>query len=419
MRKFVLAAFLAAGLVCNAAADISEYRHHFDVKMDMDLSSLDKYIDKIKKAAKVYDKGYESRFYIGNKFNKDFSRVIKAYGSSESRIKTSYEDDLLEMILMLPKEMYQYIGPMLHEVPTMPEKILNLPGIKETKNKFPEDIAEKYKGMEDIEFLSPALYVALMPQMWEKQKQDLDRPESIPAAKPKKPVFLPDYLKEKADSPLPQAEKKPASADARVKNTPADMSRRTLYPNLTSPLTTSDAEAFIATLDQINEWGRQNNMQNSMAVIRAGFLLNLIEADAEKPLQQSTLKDMVNPCQNLVLKTRIAGVYHSFGAVVAKDGFTPEEWAYTCDKTLKAFRVAEANHAMAYAIRFHRRGYYDRYYEMLPLKWQQGMRQTEAALVQMYSALKEDVSAIKPIKKKIRQKLVENDDLLLTTPIIY
>ena len=114
------------------------------------------------------------------------------------------------------------------------------------------------------------------------------------------------------------------------------MSRRTLYPNLTSPLTTSDAEAFIATLDQINEWGRQNNMQNSMAVIRAGFLLNLIEADAEKPLQQSTLKDMVNPCQNLVLKTRIAGVYHSFGAVVAKDGFTPEEWAYTCDKTLKS-----------------------------------------------------------------------------------
>lgn len=419
MHKIILIVFLILGLSCNVRADVSEYRHHFDVKMDMDLFNLDKYIAEIKKLARVYDKGYESRFYMGNTFNKEFSRVIRAYGSSESRIKTDYEDDLLEMILMLPKDMYQYIGPMLHEVPTMPEKILNLPGIKETKNQFPKDIAEKYKAIEDIEFLSPALYIALMPQMWERKKQDLDKPESVSAAKPEKPVFLPNYLLKKNDSPQPQAEKKPVSADIRVKNKPADMSRRTLYSSLTSSLTTKDAEAFLSTLDRINEWGAKDNEQNNMAIIRAGFLLNFMEKDNDNPLQQSTLRDMVNPCQNLVLKTRIAGIYRSFSTIVAKEGFTPEEWAYTCDKTIKAFRVAKANHAMAYAVRFHRRGYYERYYKMLPAKWQKGMQETEAAIVAMYSALKEDVRAVKPIEEKIRKKLVENNELLLTTPIIY
>lgn len=419
MLKIILTVFFVLGFIGNVKADISEYRHSFDVKMDMDISDLGKYIEKIRKMAQVYDKGYESRFYMGNKFNKEFSRVIKTYGASEGRLKTSYEDDLLEMILMLPKEMYQYIGPMLHEVPTMPEKILNLPGIKETKNKFPEDIADKYKGIEDIEFLSPSLYIVLMPQMWEKKRQDLDKPENIPAIKPKTPMFLPDYLKNNDSSSIPQAEKKPSSANAKAGKNPVNMERRTIFPSLTSPLTTKDAEAVLVTFDKINEWGRQNNMKNSMAIIRAGFLLNMIEKDGANPLQQSELKDLVNPCQNLVLKTRIGGVYHSFSKIVAQEGFTPEEWAYTCDKTIKAFRAAKANHAMAYAVRFHRNGYYDKYYKMLPPKWQQGMRETEAAIVAMYAVLKEDVNAVKPIEEKIRKKLVENGEMLLTTPIIY
>ena len=43
----------------------------------------------------------------------------------------------------------------------------------------------------------------------------------------------------------------------------------------------------------------------------------------------------------------------------------------------------------------------------------------EAAIVAMYSVLKEDVMAVKPIEEKIHQKLIENSEMLLTTPIIY
>ena len=62
------------------------------------------------------------------------------------------------MIQSLPKQYYPYIGPYLHTVPNMSPKILNLPGIKETKNQFPERIAPQLKDIPNLEFLSPYLY---------------------------------------------------------------------------------------------------------------------------------------------------------------------------------------------------------------------------------------------------------------------
>ena len=63
---------------------------------------------------------------------------------------------LKEKMLLLEnmhKEYYQYIGPYLHTVPTISEKVLNMPGIKETKNKFPTRIAPQVADIEDIEIV--------------------------------------------------------------------------------------------------------------------------------------------------------------------------------------------------------------------------------------------------------------------------
>lgn len=51
------------------------------------------------------------------------------------------------------------------------------------------------------------------------------------------------------------------------------------------------------------------------------------------------LKDLVHPCQRLVQKIRMQGMEGEFAKIVAGEGFNPEEWAYTCDKTIKAYRV--------------------------------------------------------------------------------
>lgn len=405
----------------SAVAKISDYDKYFRVDMKMEIPEINEYIKKLDSKYSLYDKGYDSRFKMGNSFKKEFSQTIRSYGMSEGRIKNSYEDDLIDLLNWLPKESYQYIGPMLHQVPGMSEKILNMPGIKETKNKFPEDTAERMKGIENIEFMSPALYFLLMPEIWgEKKPENLDKPKPKRVKKPRVTIDLPDYLKEKADVPTKVAEKKPASATKKTK--PASVMAgklRTLSPSLTTPLTTKDVRAFVNTIDSIIEFGMKDNMRNFSKLIIGESLLDIWEQEQGTALMQNSLKDLVNPCQRLILKTKFAGLYDEFASIVVKEGFSPEEWAYTCDKTIKAFRVLEANQSIAYAVKYHRRGYYDQYINQLPKKWREEMFATEAAIVKMYTVFKEDVDVVRPYQKELYQKFLKNNGMILTAPIFY
>ncbi len=421
MKKLLLGIALLITSISGVSAKVSDYDKYFRVDMKMEIPDINEYIKKLDSKYTLYDKGYDSRFKMGNSFKKEFSQTIRTYGMSEGRIKNSYEDDLMELLNWLPKESYQYVGPMLHQIPGMSEKILNMPGIKETKNKFPEDVAERMKGIENIEFMSPALYFLLMPEIWgEKKPETLDRPRPKRVKKPKVTIELPDYLKEKADIPTKVAERKPATAVKKQKPTSVmDGKLRTLSPNLTSPLTTKDVAAFVNTIDSIMDFGMKDNMRNFSKLIIGESLLDIWEQEQGIALMQNSLKDLVNPCQRLVLKTRFAGLYDEFSAIVVKEGFSPEEWAYTCDKTVKAFRVLEANQSIAYAVRYHRKGYYDQYISQLPRKWREEMFATEAAIVKMYSVFKEDVDAVRPYHKALYEKFLKNKGMMLTAPIFY
>lgn len=413
---FIISGLLLSETVWAAAAD---YDRYFKVDMKMEVPDINTYIKKLDTMDQFYDKGYESRFKMGRKFKQEFSRTIRFYGLSEGRLKNNYEDELLEIIGWLPRDSYQYIGPMLHQIPGMSEKILNLPGIKETKNKFPEKIPDRLKGIENLEFMSPALYFLLMPEIWgEKKPEDLDRPKTVRVKKPKIDTELPDFLKDKAEFPEKNAEKKKASSVRKAKPAFA-LSLRTIAPTLTSPLTSKDVAAFTATIDNVMEFGTRDNMRNYSKLIVGEALLDIWEQENGTALKQNSLKDIVNPCQRLVLKTRFAGIYDEFASVVVKQGFSPEEWAYTCDRTIKAFRVAEANQATAYAVRFHRRGYYDNYIRRLPKKWQDEMYAVEAAIIKMYTALKEDVEAVRPHQRELAEKMIKIRGVMLTAPIFY
>ncbi len=401
----------------NVYAGVLDYNHYFDVDMYIELPDIKEFFKEIMKENVLYDKGYRSRFKMGNRFKKEFSKTIKFYGLSEGRIKKDYEDDLLEMISWLPKEAYQYIGPMLHEVPGMSEKILNMPGIKETKNKFPQRVAENMKDIEGVEYMSPALYFLLMPEIWgEVSEEETVVIEEEPVRKKKPKVELPDFLKEKIG--LPVAKPKPSKTIAK-KNRRPTLNLRTISPTLTSPLTTKDAEAFIGTLDEIIKWGDANNMAVYSQIITGDYLLNMWELKQNTALHQNALKDIVNPCQRLVLKMRFAGVYKAFKWILAKHGYTPEEWAYTGDKTIKAYRAATASPGLAYAVKFHRKGYYNSYIERLPEKWKEEMYANEAAIIRMFAVLKEDVEAVRPIQKEINEKFLKTNGVLLGVPIFY
>lgn len=420
MKIFFCILVLILG-ISEAIASVSDYDKYFKVDMKVEIPDIKEYIKKLDSKYKLYDKGYYSRFNMGNQFKKEFGKTIRYYGLSEGRLKNSYEDELIEIIGWLPKETYQYIGPMLHQVPGMSEKILNLPGIKETKNKFPERVAERMKGIENIEYLSPALYFLLMPEIWgEKQPIDMDKPKERPVKKPHIDTELPRHLREKAKLPLPVASKKPTSIVKKQSSPSINMQNlRTLKPSLTSTMTSADVGAFVNTIDEIIEFGMKDNMKNYSKLILGETLLDMWEQEQGTALPQNSLKDIVNPCQRLVLKMRFAGLYNEFSSIVAKEGFSPEEWAYTCDRSIKGFRALEANQSIAHAVRYHRRGYYNEYIKQLPKKWQDEMYANEAAIIKMYAVLKEDIEAVKPHQKEISEKMLKNRGVILTAPIFY
>ena len=417
MLKKVLFFVCALFFSLNVYAKTSDFDKYFKVDMKMELPDFKEYIKKIMSTNNLYDKKYRSRMDMGKKFNKEFSQTIKFYGLSEGRLKNNYEDDLLEVLSWMPKETYQYIGPMLHQVPGMSEKILNLPGIKETKDKFPEKVADTMKAIEDIEFLSPALYFLLMPEIWEDNEDVvLDEPEEILVKKPRVEIELPDFMKEKIG--LPVAKPKPVKA-SKSKKIVTGRNLRTVSPNLVSPLTTKDAEAFITTIDEIVDWGEKDNYKVYSQIILSEHVLDMWEQENGTALHQNTLKDVVNPCQRMVIKIRLAGLYNEFRGILAKHGYTPEEWAYVGDKTIKAFRVAYSTPEIANAVKYHRRGYYDEYIERLPEKWKKEMYANGATIIKMYSVFKEDVEAVKPLKETINEKFVKNKGVILSSPIIY
>lgn len=418
LRFIVISVFILFSL--DAQAKVSDFFHFFKVDMNEEYPDINDFAKEYNKKNELFDRGYEFRSRIGRSFKKDFSRTIKSYGLSESRIKPYYEDDLIDLIKILPEKYYQYVGPMLHEVPGMSEKILNMPGIKETKNQFPTDIAEKYKNMPDMEYLSPFLYIALMPEIWDNpEEKDLDKPQTIRVKKNIKNTKLPNYLLEKIGI---KPNKTKQNITKKVNNNQLSeviSNIRTPSPTKKSPLTKADVGAFVGTIDDIVNWGKYNNNTIMLELIKAEMLFSAWEQEQGRAIRQDSLKDIVNPCQRFVQKVKFANLYTEFYSVISKHGYTPEEWAYTCDKTIKAYRVANSNLAKANAISLYNSGYYNKYIDALPKKWSDEIYIAHAAIIKMHETSRNDIEAVKEYKDELKDKFMKNDDIILIAPIFY
>ena len=118
--------------------------------MDAPLPDLKKLQEEYIQVTEIYEPRYIVSWDMGPVFDRVWRDVITSYGSSEKRIKAAGEEDLTEIIATLPKEFYPYIGPVLHTMKGLSGKILDLPGIKETKNKFPDKIASRFQNIPEI-----------------------------------------------------------------------------------------------------------------------------------------------------------------------------------------------------------------------------------------------------------------------------
>ncbi len=400
---------LLAAVCLGGAATVADYGSAFEVDLSRPVPRIDELRQKYGTVAADYDPHYEHVFEIGDVFDRAFLAEIKSYGSREKRLPTEDEEAILQMLSRLPRQYYQYVGPMLHQIPGMSEKVLNLPGIKETKNKFPERIAPQLEGMEGLEFLSPRLYYVLMPEAWPgndiaAEFPDYEKPHP-------KVVYDKDFYRQ-----LQQLVPPGVAAEKDGEGKSFSRSRlRTVSPDKASLLTSADVEAFIRTLDPVQELGRQGD--NLYLLSSAMILFAAYERDEGRELPISGLKDLVNPCQRLVEKFRVIGKERELALAVSSEGLTPEEWAYTCDKTLKAYRAAKVPREVVATVRAYQRGAYDRSSDEATPEEAAVQNAVMQAMVKMYEAPLNDVLEVKKNYKQLHDKLLKYDNKLVLMPV--
>ncbi len=102
---------------------------------------------------------------------------------------------------------------------------------------------------------------------------------------------------------------------------------------------------------------------------------------------------------------------------IAKQGFDVKSWAYTCDKTIKAFRVSNISRATVATIKAYEKGLYDSYFDQMGDKKAMMQYQAMQSLVEMYKAPLNDVLDVRKNREELRKKLNAMKNRILAVPV--
>ncbi len=107
------------------------------------------------------------------------------------------------------------------------------------------------------------------------------------------------------------------------------------------------------------------------------------------------------------------GMEHEFSEIIAGEGFNMEEWAYTCDKTIKAYRVLRMSTPELMTLLLYKRNVYQNQLNAYPEKIAPSVAVTMQSMVEMYKAPLNDVlevkknhQAVKDAFEKIKYRIV-------------
>ncbi len=330
----------------------------------------------------------------------------------ETREKPFYEDQLISILARMPQYTYQYIGPYMHSLPFMSEKILNMPGIKETKGKLPTRIAPAMKKIVDQhgDFLSPALYFLLMPETWEKRKLEKEKTRSQTFSRQTK-FKRNNKLYERIAKQIPIED----YLNGEEKYTP-NMTR-TKNPDLNSPLTDGDVIAFANSIMDIRLFGKENKQRRNH-IRRIGYLLNNLYNPNGTMDPTGLMKDVANPCQRLAQRVKILGLETEFNAILLPHGFNIDSWAYTGDKTIKAYRLSNITMSQLHALRNAKFDKKKRYTKFLTQYESDFADKAYALYIELYNANEHDRNILWHNKSVIKKQFTYHKDrYLLSLPI--
>lgn len=412
MMRFAIFCVLIL-LTTPATAKTLDDAHIFDIDLQEPTPVLSKLEKEYHEKKSQYSWHYQFRWNMSSQFDTEFQNIINEFGNTEKRLDSASEERVLQMLQRMPKEMYPYIGPLLHTVRGLSGKVLDLPGIKETKNQFPKRIARDLQDIEYLEFASPSMYIFLMPEIWgEKSSVEYPKLHIKSLQYPHKIRLNPDFIAA-VEKNVP-AEKfmlghQPEEPEFSPRNYDADKN---------TPLSKADVKAFIATFDGLKKFLHQN--QNEMRLMFLEPLIKFYDRqNGEKPII-GYFKAAVNPCQTIVRKVKWLGKYDEFQKVIGEQGFGLDDWAYTCDKTIKAYRVFHAPITMSSMVNIVRKGLYDKMllrYNLIPQDREMLHYQAQF-FMQLYSAPKNDIDAVRPFARELGKKLIKLGNQYGGTPFI-
>lgn len=398
----------------SAQAQLKDYIHIYDVDLNEQIPYLWRVHEDFKKDTAVYDRKYDYRWRIPTVFNSDFRQKIKTLGAVEKRFNNQDEENILQDLKRMPKAFYPYIGPMLHNMRGLSGKILDLPGIKETKNKFPDKIASRLQDIPNIEFVSPDLYIYLSPQFWGEDMNTLEFPKELREQENENPNIRinPEFIRHvrakiNLSDYYPGA--KPKAPGLGYRNYIADKN---------TPLSGADVQAFLNTFDNLEKFRKTKD--NELNLIMLDSLINYWDEKNGTDRQVSFLKGVVNPCQTIVRKVKWSGLRSQFQDAIGGEAFGLDDWAYTCDKVIKAYRVLTMKQAHISIINALRKGYPYTQLDKLDFTPEERLRQRYflEATLHLYDSTPADVRAVKPFYKQITDKLLKIDYLYAGTPFI-
>lgn len=412
--KFVRYLFLLLFLCGAAVAQTPQKVSIYDVDLKEQTPYLPKFLKEYEKANSQFDSHYRFRWRMSPVFDRSFKNTIRNFGTNEVRIDNETENRLLLELKRIPKEFYPYLGPKLHTLPGLSGKILDLPGIKETKHKFPERIASAFRDIEGIEYLSPGLYIFLMPEVWGENLDSIEFPNM--SKKRKYPINA------RVDRAIMQkAMKKIKLSDFVGKNPFATANKgiRNFNAGKYTPLSAADVQAVALSFDELNKMN--DNLEFLVQLISFNSVINYWDEKNGVNPNVSYLKTVVNPCQSIVRKFRWLGKYAEFQEAIGKQGFGLEDWAYTCDKTVKAYRVATLYPQGNVALKALQTGYYDKL--ISPYNFTREEKELQNyfmnAILAMYETTEADVDAVRPNLSLLSQKLPQAGTSYLGSPFVY
>lgn len=395
-------------------AQLKEYEHAFDIDLKEDIPLVWRLQKQYKKDTANYDWKYDFSWRIPSVFNYEFKQDIRNFGAFEKRIGNQTEDELLRDILRLPKAFYPYIGPMLHTIRGLSGKVLDLPGIKETKNKFPDKIASRLQNIPNIEFASPHMYLLLSPIFWGEDMAGLEFPQVMREKEPKTPRLRinPEFMKK-------MKEKVKISDYTGGKTPDVPLGLRHFTADENTPLSVADVKAFVNTLDGIKKFSLSGD--NGLRLIMIDPLITYWDNQNGSQRSISALRSMVNPCQSLVRRVKWSGLRYKFQQAIGIEGFELDDWAYTCDKVVKAHRTANLPTAQLAQIKILKSGYYYKVLDNMPgytPEERKTQRDFLEAVVHMYTTTETNLEAVRPFNNELRSKFIHTRFENMGIPLI-